>query len=64
MCLLSPSSGRLIALMMEEVSISETSVNNQSTQHNIPEDSHVHTRRRENLKFHHFLMFLLKMPHF
>jgi hypothetical protein len=32
---------------------SETSVDfYQSTRHNIPEDSHLHTRRRENLKSH------------
>jgi hypothetical protein len=37
---------------MEAVSTSETSVNfYQTTWRNIPEDSHVHTRRRENLKF-------------
>jgi hypothetical protein len=43
----------LIALMMEEVSTSETSVNfYQATRRNIPEDSRIHTRRRENLKSH------------
>jgi hypothetical protein len=42
-----------IALMMEEVSISETSVNfYQTTRHNNQEDSHLHIRRRENLKPH------------
>jgi hypothetical protein len=42
-----------IALMMEGVRISETSVNfNVTTRHYIPEDSKVHTRRRENLKSH------------
>jgi hypothetical protein len=36
--------------MMEAVSTSETSVNlYQTTRCNIPEDSHLHTRRRENL---------------
>jgi hypothetical protein len=44
----------LIALMMEKASTSETSVNfYQTTLCNIPEDSHLHTRRRENLKSHH-----------
>jgi hypothetical protein len=39
-------------MMMDAVSISETSVNfYQTTQRNIPEDSHLHTRRRESLKF-------------
>jgi hypothetical protein len=40
----------LIALM-EAVSTSETSVNfYQTTRHDIPEDSHLHTHRREDLK--------------
>jgi hypothetical protein len=43
----------IIALMMEAVSISDTSVNfYETTRFNIPEDSHFHTRRRENLKSH------------
>jgi hypothetical protein len=38
---------------MEAVRTSETSVNfNVTTQHNIPEDSKLHTRCRENLKCH------------
>jgi hypothetical protein len=41
---------RAITLMMVAVSTSEMSVNfYQATRHNIPEDSHLHTRRRENL---------------
>jgi hypothetical protein len=40
-------------LMMEAVSISETSVHfYQTTRRNIPADSHLRTRRRENLKSH------------
>jgi hypothetical protein len=47
-----------IALMMEMVSTSETSVNfYQTTRRNIPEGSHIHTRRRENLKFHNLSCF-------
>jgi hypothetical protein len=43
--------GRFIALLMEAVSTSETSVNfYQTTQPNNPEDSHLHTRHRENIK--------------
>jgi hypothetical protein len=43
--------GLLIALMMEAAGTSETSVNfYQTKQRNIPEDSYLHTRRRENLK--------------
>jgi hypothetical protein len=39
--------------MMDEVSTSETSVNfYQTTQSYNPEDSHLHIRRRENLKSH------------
>jgi hypothetical protein len=37
--------------MMETASTSETSVNlYQTTRRNSPEDSHLHTRRRENFK--------------
>jgi hypothetical protein len=40
--------------MMEAVISSKTSVSiYQSTQRNIPEDSLIHTRCRENLKSHH-----------
>jgi hypothetical protein len=39
--------------MMKAASISETSVNfYQITWRNILQDSHIHTHRRENLKFH------------
>jgi hypothetical protein len=42
---------RIVALMMEAASTSETSVNfYHTTRSNIPEDSHLHIRRRENLK--------------
>jgi hypothetical protein len=41
----------LIALMMESFYTSETSVSfHQTTRRNNPEDSYLHTRRRENLK--------------
>jgi hypothetical protein len=40
-----------VRAMMEAASTSETVVNtNQTTRRNIPEDIHLHTRRRENLK--------------
>jgi hypothetical protein len=43
------------ALLREAVKTSKTSVNfYQTTRRNIPEDSHLHTRRREKLKSHHF----------
>jgi hypothetical protein len=43
----------LIALMMEAARTSETSVDIQlRTRQYIPEDSELHTRRRENLKSH------------
>jgi hypothetical protein len=43
----------IMALMMEAVSTSETSVNfYQTTRSNITEDTHLHTRRQENLKSH------------
>jgi hypothetical protein len=42
-----------IALMMEAARASETSVDIQlRTRQYIPEDSELHTRRRENLKSH------------
>jgi hypothetical protein len=45
--------GDEIALMMEAVRTSETSVNiNLTTRRYIPEESKLHTRRRENLKSH------------
>jgi hypothetical protein len=41
----------IIALIMEAVSTSKMSVNfYQTTRRNKPEDSQLHTRRRENLK--------------
>jgi hypothetical protein len=41
----------LAASIIRAMSTSETSVNlYQTTRRNIPEDSHLHTRRRENLK--------------
>jgi hypothetical protein len=41
----------VIALTMEAASTSETTVNlYQTTQHNIPQDSNLHTHRREDLK--------------
>jgi thiamine pyrophosphokinase len=43
---------REVALMTEQASTSETSVNfHHSTWRYIPEDSHLHTHRLENLKF-------------
>jgi hypothetical protein len=38
--------------MMEVVLTSETSVCFETTQRYVPEDSHRHTRRRENMKSH------------
>jgi hypothetical protein len=50
------------SLMMEEVRFSETSANiYRTTWRNIPEDSHLHTRRRENLKYHQ-LQEVLEIP--
>jgi hypothetical protein len=45
----------LITLMMEAINTSETSVNfYQTSRRNIPEDCHLHIRRRENLKSQKF----------
>jgi hypothetical protein len=46
----------LIALMMEAASTLETSVNYQTTWRYNPEDSHLHTRRRENLKSYKYIV--------
>jgi hypothetical protein len=47
----------ITALMMEAVSTSEMSVSfYQTIRRNIPEDSHLYTRRCENLKTHHQLV--------
>jgi hypothetical protein len=44
---------RLVVLLVQAPSTSETSVNfYQTTRRNNPEDSHLHTCRRENLKSH------------
>jgi hypothetical protein len=63
-CVLPPSSARWMAnitLMMEAVCPSETSgYSNDTTRPYIPEGSHLHTRRRENLKSHILFMYLLK----
>jgi hypothetical protein len=52
-----------IALMLEAVNISETSVNLYATSRcNIPEDIHLHIRRCENLKSHlHVVSFLFSL---
>jgi hypothetical protein len=53
-------SHQLIALMVGAVSTSETSVSfYQTARRNIPEDSHLHTRRRKNLKSHIFIILTL-----
>jgi hypothetical protein len=54
-----------IVLMMEAVSTSKTSVNiYQTARRNIPEDSHLHNLRRENLKSHitEIRFFFMSMP--
>jgi hypothetical protein len=56
-----PCSDSLIALMMEAARTSETLVKlYQTTRRYNPEDSHLHTHRRENLKSYLImLMFIL-----
>jgi hypothetical protein len=53
----------LISLMMEAVNTSETKVNfYETTRRNIPVDSHLHTRRRENLTFTKVFVVVFRMP--
>jgi hypothetical protein len=50
----------IVAVLIEAARTSETSVDNYFTRQYIPEDnSEHHTRRRENLKSHIFLTYLL-----
>jgi hypothetical protein len=53
----------LIALMIEAVSTSETSVNfYETSRSSILEGCHLHTRSRENFKSHRFKVFENKLP--
>jgi hypothetical protein len=45
-----PSSPILVTLIMEALCSSQTSVFSRAAPHNIPEDSILHSHRRENLK--------------
>jgi hypothetical protein len=50
------SASIIIAMKEEAASTSETSVNvYQTTRRKFPEDRHLHTRRRDNLKCHLFI---------
>jgi hypothetical protein len=54
----------VVVMMVEAVSTSETSVNFYQTKwRNNPEDSHLHTRRRENPKSHIVNLYVDATPH-